>query len=119
MIAPSSSRYPARLESDGRPNLVTSAGPFSNGQIRFSDRNGQKRHTQPVISRPGLREHEGLLEIQIVDLAILRGDMGAIGDRDRIAAPQFGPHSEPVHIAPFIPAVGFLLRRYRYTRPLQ
>jgi len=40
---------------------------------------------QLVISRPGLREYEGFHEIQVVGLAILRRDMGAIGDLDPIA----------------------------------
>ena len=53
--------------------------------MRFPDRNGQQRHPQPVISRPGLREHKGFLETQVVGLAILRGDTGAKGDLDRIA----------------------------------
>jgi len=53
--------------------------------MRFPDRNGQKRHTQPVISRPGLREHIAFLEIQVVGFAILGGDMGAISDLDLIS----------------------------------
>jgi hypothetical protein len=53
--------------------------------MRFADWNRQKRHPQPVISRPGLREREGFLEIQVMGSAILHRDMGAIGDLDRIA----------------------------------
>jgi hypothetical protein len=64
---------------------ASSTWPFSNCQMRFPNQNKQKRHTQLVISRPGLREYEGFLEIQIVGHAILGGDMGAIGDLDPIA----------------------------------
>jgi len=53
--------------------------------MRIPDRNEQNRHMQPVISRLGLRENESFLEIQVVGLAILRRDMGAIGDLDPIA----------------------------------
>jgi hypothetical protein len=35
--------------------------------------------------RPGRREHEEFLEIEVMGLAILRRDIGAIGDLDRIA----------------------------------
>ena len=73
--------------------------------MRFPDRNGQKRHTQPVISRPGVREHKVFLEIQVVGLAILRGDTGAIGNLDLIAmrldlglADQVGA---PANVPPF------------------
>ena len=52
--------------------------------MRFPHRNGQERHAHLVIGRPGLREHEGFLEIQVVDIAILRRDAGAIGDVDPI-----------------------------------
>jgi len=40
---------------------------------------------QLVICRPRLREYERFLEIQVVGLAILRRDMGAIGDLNPIA----------------------------------
>ena len=53
--------------------------------MRFPHGNGQERHAHLVIGRPGLREHEGFLEIQVVDIAILRRDAGAIGDVDPIA----------------------------------
>jgi len=38
--------------------MAPSLGPFSNSQMRFPNRNERTRHTQQVISRPGLREYE-------------------------------------------------------------
>jgi hypothetical protein len=60
-------------------------GLFSNGQMRFPDWNEQYRNGHSVINRLRVREHKGFLEIQIVDLAILRLNMSAIGDLDLIA----------------------------------
>jgi hypothetical protein len=47
-----------RIGFQSRVKMALSLGPFSNSQMRFPNRNERTRHTQPLISRPRLRETE-------------------------------------------------------------
>src|ERR1700730_17451017 len=86
MIAPSSSRYAAKVESDGRPS---SAGPF------WSD----------ALLRPEWTETTHAV---VVDLVILRGDMGGIGDLSCIAT-RVDPHqADRVGASADVPPFGAL-----------